>query len=464
MKEGLKLLALAAATLVAVSSCADLKYDAPLLTEPKVEGLTPNVTIAELKSEYASVPDREAQEIEYDYVLRAVVTANDISGNIYKNVYVEDNTGGIAISIDQNNLSGIYSVGQEIYIDLHGLAISMYGGQPSIGYAGTNANRIPYEVAEEKIRLSGWPDEEQVSPLPVKLSQLSDDLIGRLVRIDNVIFEEAGEIFAPAEKTVNRAITDASGGSIIVRNSGYADFAADKMPKGVGTLIGVLSKFGNDYQLFLRSREDVIGFTGTGGLPTPDEPGVTPPEGDAKVILEVPFSGTLSPFVEYSVSGDKQRWRADQYKDDSGAVKDSYAKMNGYANGTGQANEDWLISPPMSLEGATSVILSFEQAINFFESASVSQRHRLLVSTDYNGGDPTAATWTEVTIPYPSTPSWKFIPVTISFPESVLGKPTVRFAFCYLSVDGAASTWEIKKLKLSAVGGGELLSSIEPMG
>ena len=48
MKQGLKLLALAAATIVTISSCSDLKYDAPLLTEPKVEGLTPNVTIAEL--------------------------------------------------------------------------------------------------------------------------------------------------------------------------------------------------------------------------------------------------------------------------------------------------------------------------------------------------------------------------------------------------------------------------------
>lgn len=260
MKQGLKLLALAAAAIVTISSCSDLKYDAPLLTEPKVEGLTPNVTIAELKREYSDLADRTSKEIEYEYVLKAVVSANDVSGNIYKQIYIQDETGGIAVSIDQNEIAGTYPVGQEVFIDLHGLAISMYGGQPSIAHPTAQKNRIPFEIVKKKMLPNGWPNADLVQPKTVKISDLTDDLVGRLIRIDNVYFEQKGQPFAPAQETVNRLVTDAKGASIIVRNSGYADFAADKLPEGTGSIVAVLSKFGNDYQLFLRSREDVIGF------------------------------------------------------------------------------------------------------------------------------------------------------------------------------------------------------------
>lgn len=290
MKQGLKLLALAAAALVTVSSCSDLKYDAPLLTEPKVEGLTPNVTIAQLKKEYSDVADRSSKEIEYEYVLRATVSANDVSGNIYKQIYIQDETGGIAVSIDQNAIAGTYPVGQEVFIDLHGLAISMYGGQPSIAHPTAEKNRIPFEIIKKKMLPNGWPNADLVQPKTVRISDLTDDLVGRLIRIDNVYFEQKGQPFAPAQETVNRLITDGKGASIIVRNSGYADFAADKLPEDTGSIVAILSKFGNDYQLFLRSREDVIGFTpGTTPLipparaaarsrhPTPAVRSLTPP-------------------------------------------------------------------------------------------------------------------------------------------------------------------------------------------
>ena len=39
--------------------------------------------------------------------------------------------------------------------------------------------------------------------------------------------------------------------SRVVRNSGYASFAADQLPSGNGTFIGILSKFNSDYQFLL---------------------------------------------------------------------------------------------------------------------------------------------------------------------------------------------------------------------
>ena len=455
MKQGLKLLALTAAAIVTISSCSDLKYDAPLLTEPKVEGLTPNVTIAELKKEYSSVADRTSKEIEYEYVLKAVVSANDISGNIYKQIYIQDETGGIAVSIDQNAIAGTYPVGQEVFIDLHGLAISMYGGQPSIAHPTAEKNRIPFEIVKKKMLPNGWPNADLVQPKTVKISDLSDDLVGRLIRIDNVYFEQKGQPFAPAQETVNRLITDGKGASIIVRNSGYADFAADKLPEGTGSIVAVLSKFGNDYQLFLRSREDVIGFApGT----TPSDPSDNggsdkPTTKTGGVILDAPFSKGLAPFVAVNVKGD-QSWRIKHHSD----KKIDFAVMSGHDGTTGHANEDWLISPLLDLTSVTSATLTFKQAINFATPATIKERHQLLVSTDYKSGAPSSATWTPVTITLPEGKDWNFIDTTVDLPKSVLGQGAVRFAFKYTSADGQTSSWEIKELKLKTLGGGKVIS------
>ena len=460
MKQGLKLLALAAAAIVTISSCSDLKYDAPLLTEPKVRGLTPNVTIAELKKEYSSVADRTSKEIEYEYVLKAVVSANDISGNIYKQIYIQDETGGIAVSIDQNAIAGTYPVGQEVFIDLHGLAISMYGGQPSIAHPTAEKNRIPFEIVKKKMLPNGWPNADLVQPKTVKISDLSDDLVGRLIRIDNVYFEQKGQPFAPAQETVNRLITDGKGASIIVRNSGYADFAADKLPEGTGSIVAVLSKFGNDYQLFLRSREDVIGFTpGTPPSDPSDNGGSDKPTTKTGgVILDAPFSKVLAPFVEVSVKGDQVWVIRHQTNKDTGEVFDHFAVMNAHDGKTGHANEDWLISPLLDLTGVTSATLTFKQAINYATPATIKECHQLLVSTNYKSGAPSSATWTPVAITLPEGKDWKFIDTTVDLPKSVLGQGTVRFAFKYTSPDGQTSSWEIKALKLKTVGGGKVIT------
>ena len=460
MKQGLKLLALAAAAIVTISSCSDLKYDAPLLTEPKVEGLTPNVTIAELKKEYSDLADRTSKEIEYEYVLKAVVSANDVSGNIYKQIYIQDETGGIAVSIDQNEIAGTYPVGQEVFIDLHGLAISMYGGQPSIAHPTAQKNRIPFEIVKKKMLPNGWPNADLVQPKTVKISDLTDDLVGRLIRIDNVYFEQKGQPFAPAQETVNRLVTDATGASVIVRNSGYADFAADKLPEGSGSIVAVLSKFGNDYQLFLRSREDVIGFApGTTPSGPSDNGGSdTPTPETGSVILDSPFSKDLAPFVAENVKGD-QSWRIKQQSNKTtGEVYDRFALMSGHDGTTGHANEDWLICPLLDLTGVTSATLTFKQAINFATPATIKECHQLLVSTDYKSGAPSSATWTPVTITLPEGKGWTFIDTTVDLPKSVLGQGAVRFAFKYTSPDGQTSSWEIKELKLKTVGGGKVIT------
>ena len=81
----------------------------------------------------------------------------------------------------------------------------------------------------------------------------------QLVELQNVRFEDGGkETFAPYEANASRNLIDATGQTIIVRNSGYASFYNQTLPEGTGNVRGLLSYFNGSWQLILRSTADCI--------------------------------------------------------------------------------------------------------------------------------------------------------------------------------------------------------------
>ena len=56
---------------------------------------------------------------------------------------------------------------------------------------------------------------------------------------------------------INQDLVDCFNNKIIVRNSGYADFANEVLPDKNGTLTAVYSIFRADKQLFIRDTKDV---------------------------------------------------------------------------------------------------------------------------------------------------------------------------------------------------------------
>ena len=297
-----------------LSSCKD-DFERPPLPEPHVpEGVVPNITIAQLKDLYKNVQNPTL--IDVDYVLKGTVIGNDISGNIYKQLYIQDNTGGINFGVDQNSIYTRYRIGQQVVVRLKGLYMVSYGEQLQIGYDKTNANRIPYERFTQSVFEEGWPLAENAEPRTVTLGDLSDELVNTLIRLDNVYFVEGGKAkFSDPTRTTNRILKDGQGRQIIVRNSNYASFANEMLPKGGGTIVAVLSKFRSDYQLLLRSLEDVTAFgqplPGGGSEPTPD-PGKPDPSDPpvASALYEESFGPadvSDRPFVEnYTGFSNKQ--------------------------------------------------------------------------------------------------------------------------------------------------------------
>ena len=140
---------------------------------------------------------------------------------------------------------------------------------------------MSYELFKQGVQLSGNPDTQvnyvrfgepypadgkmyciQASIAEINNCNTSDDIRkmqSQLVEFRNVHFQDGGkEPFAPYQENASRNLMDASGNTIIVRNSGYASFYNQTLPEGTGTVRGLLSYFNGKWQLILRSAADCI--------------------------------------------------------------------------------------------------------------------------------------------------------------------------------------------------------------
>lgn len=94
--------------------------------------MQPNISIKDLKALY--VKQGEPVDIENDYIIGGQVVSEDRSGNIYKSIYIQDETGGIEIKIGKNALYNDYKLGQWVYVKCNGLTLGEYNGMPQLGY------------------------------------------------------------------------------------------------------------------------------------------------------------------------------------------------------------------------------------------------------------------------------------------------------------------------------------------
>lgn len=348
-------------------------FDAPPLNEPLYEG-EGNITIAELKEKYAEVKEDEPQLIEFDYVLQATVTANDKSGNIFKQIYVEDKTGGINIGLDQNSMYTTFAIGQELFIELHGLYMVEYGDELQIAYKGTTANRIPWETAQTHLFLNGWPT-QKVEPTVLTLDQLSDKHVNTFVRVNDIYFQNGGKnTFAKEEGYGEEFIKDAKGNSIMVRTSSYANFSNQILPEGYGDIQGILGRFRGTWQFIIRDVEtDLISF---------GKEGPTPGPGGEEVYFTETFdlgdAGARPKIEEYKEYDNKDV----RYTDPSG--KASIRTISGTTNHVWlPANSEASLKiEGINTAGGENLVLSYELAASLYDAGKATDLNVVVVSVD----------------------------------------------------------------------------------
>lgn len=251
------------------------------------------VSIADLKAKYgAKLKDvvNDTVRIADGVQIKGRVTGNDISGNIYSQVMLEDATGGIIISVAQGGINGQMQIGQEILVDLGGLYYGVYRTQPQLGIPYTDfkknqtyPSRISRAEWQTRFKILGKPDASLVVPHVFETSEISilnnetvaQKYSGQIVTLKGVEFDTAdGTVtFAPEAEgaTTGYGVTRYFKGytgqkkQIGIRTSCYAKFAAEKLPKGKLNVTGILtvyktsatSSYGTTVQLVLRTLSDI---------------------------------------------------------------------------------------------------------------------------------------------------------------------------------------------------------------
>lgn len=282
-----------------LTSCMDDDWKAPSGDTPAYGNNTLQeknvVSIAELKEKYGITKDmiNDTVRIDDGIQIKGVVTGNDAEGNIYNEIALQDETGGILVCIAQGGLCGQIQVGQEILIDLGGLYIGAYRSQPQIGvpYTSTSASgakstypsRIARAEWQTRFKLIGKPDATKLVAKEFDYESLKSNetelykYAGCLVKATGVGFAKADgkTTYAPKSEGastgygVMRAFKNMTTGKDYttnefgVRTSCYSDFAAEKLPEGKLTVTGILTcyksqkKYNATAQILMRQQSDV---------------------------------------------------------------------------------------------------------------------------------------------------------------------------------------------------------------
>jgi hypothetical protein len=266
-------------------ACDQRDFEMPPLYEP-VYTDTATMSIADFKTKFAAVT---AAEITDTITISGIVVANDISGNMYKEMTIMDSTGGLKIAINQGDLYTEFRLGQRVFIECKGLWVGKYGGYMQLGgsYNG-GIGQMTWETAQAHVFKDGWPvpTHELLTPKVVSMDVVASEAnMGKLITLENVHFSPAeGEVCCAAAadgstQTLSKTLTSStnSGRTIVVRLSSASDFANKKLPSGNGNLTGILSLFGTTYQFTPRDSMD-FAFEGFGkgyvyhGLGSKEEP------------------------------------------------------------------------------------------------------------------------------------------------------------------------------------------------
>jgi Family of unknown function (DUF5689) len=403
--------ALVALSVIALFAGCKKDFDSPPRTILPVGSV---MTIADLKAMWSSAPVHFPEAMS----VYAVVNSDENDGNLYKQLYVQDATGGLCLRLLSSG--GLY-IGDSIRIYLPGTVLSPYNGLMQLDSVNVDVNVVKQATLRH------------ISPIVTTIAQLDPVAMqSMLIRLDDVEFTAADAVGSPwadaaNQLSANRTLEDCNGNQVIVRTSGYANYAGQALPQGKGSFLGVLGVFGATLQLYARTVGEV---TLNGPRCAGQElPFFSKTFNDANVN-----SGGWSQWSDAAIT-----WTTNTVGSNDGTAYAQVKNWNGTANVPGQA---WMISPAIDLTGSTAPVLSFLTGCNY--SGSLLQ---VLVSTNYTTGDPNAATWTPLA-PTLSPGTWTWTPSGNMDLTAYNTSNSVRIAFRYTGSNFDGRTWEVDDIKI----------------
>lgn len=380
------------------------------------------ITIDSLRKIYTAFDTTITQDIS----VYGVVTADATTGNIYKELYIQDETNAIKLELLS---SADFFIGDRVRVAIKGATIRrdrdmlvLDSLNPDIAIIKQEANQdlTPEVVSIDSINLVDvWASKYQ----------------GQLVQINNVEFvcADACNTWADAigQRDENRTLVDAAGNTIIVRSSGFSSFAGEQLPFNQGSIIGVVSQYGTTIQLTIRNpSEFIVSNTRT------------------TACAACPEFSQIKDFEDESISsgGWSQQnvignvnWEAS----DQGSHPSFYGKISNFISSSNVACETWLVSPSIDLANTTSPELFMESDVNYSGDAL-----EVYVTTNYTG-DAATTTWTQLSVPLDTdNTGWNTFVPSGAVSLTAYKQAGVRVAFKYTGSSSNGSTWEIDDIKI----------------
>lgn len=388
-----------------ISGCVKNDFDEPDNNGCTDAKLTSNITIADLKSLYNFTG---AYKIEQDLTIEGVVISDDRGGNFYKELVIQDATGGILLLVDQNNIYTSFPAGRKVYVKVKDMYLDDYAGLIQLGSAVDeetgDLQRIPQSLVEDYIFKGAC--NQSVDTVKVSAGQLDPSIHqSMLVKLTTLHMDgnDANVDFADVSGTSaqNRTFKDCNGAQGIFRTSDFASFAGDKTPTETFDLVGVFSVFNSDMQFKLRDISDIT--ITDNECPCEEVPGpisgtttfyvddilVTDP--GQNTLLDENFESqsfgsplSLPGWTIYSQAGFRE-W------DPGDKDNNTYARARVYQSGDSEMIA-WMITPALTV--TADHYLSFRSLADFPDGAALIE---VFVSTDFDGsGLPQDFTWEKV--------------------------------------------------------------------
>ncbi|HLA54566.1 MAG TPA: DUF5689 domain-containing protein [Flavobacterium sp.] len=273
MKSIFKSVFIVAAFAGMVSGCANSdEYDNPNTSIQTYE-LTPTKTVAQIISETNST----VTQYTTDDVIEAYVTSSDEGSNFYNSISFQtiptdgSNPVGFSVPVTMKYFVKGFTPGRKVYIKLNGLYRAIVDGSMQIGELyQPNPTDAP---AVGRIGESRWQNylfpsathvDEDTFARPLTLAQAATDVnLNTLVDLQGVQFSDGslGRTYYDVDSgggATNHDLSSTTGGTTrFFRVSSFAEFATKMIPSGSGTIRGVMTKYGSDYQFLSRVESDV---------------------------------------------------------------------------------------------------------------------------------------------------------------------------------------------------------------
>lgn len=371
MKTKLASIILLAACFATLFFSCKKEWDAPPVRNVPVGGIK---NVDSLRA-WVDNNGKAPYAVNVDASIYLTITADETSGNIYKEVFAVDGYDK-AICIKLLSSGGLY-LGDSIRLNLNGATID---------YGNEQLQIDSVDVSKQVVKMAVG---KYVAPKVITVGQLDSTYESQLVQLNGVEFSDRykGRTYADVvnKSSTSYRIHDCSAdkqSTRIVYTSSFANFASQVIPNANGSIIAIAKRYNDKMELIIRNFAEVkLTNAACGDVLDSLNETFTPVSEDD--YLDEYRLWTNSIFVG------KEGW--ERFTSTPASATNPCAS-NGF-NFDDTRNETWFITPPII--NSPTKYLSFKNATRYNTNSTI--QLFLLVSTNFDGVNVAAATWTPIT-------------------------------------------------------------------